>query len=1454
VATTLGRLLVDVAANAAGFEQDMRRVERSARKEFRKVSRELFKAERDLERARGKVRQLAGAFAAVGAVSLAGLTRSVQGLAREANSLDKFSRIVGLNVEQLQEFRFAAEQAASVSSQQFDIALQRFSRRVGEAANGTGELFKTVERLGIQLRDSNGELRSQAELFGEFSEAIRNAGTEQEQLAIAFKLFDSEGARLVNLLRLSNEELDGLRRQFRESGASLDQDLVTALVDAQDAFNVLRTQLKGIGVDFARDLIPPITEFLRFLTETEEGALALSRILDGLKTAAIAAGAIIGVRFAGSLGIAIAQLRVAQAEVTRLRLAQAALAQQSGVLAARSAALGRALRVLTGPVGIAVTVLGTLALTARDVRREMRQLPQEIETVDDRVRRLTQSLDEQRLGQLRDEYAELQKEYRRVNQALNELDLTQVDDQIAALDLEKRKDEIEALAAEVRDAVDRILNPDNIDGEEGGALGKNVEVLVERLNEFAADAAREAIKRAEEITESMKEMDDQIADTAASLGGPIAEALRDYQRAAQEVGELFRRGDIAPDQARQRLEQLGEVFRRDVTPAINEQIDRVLELTNVWRTLGIEVGGVAGGGSGGIFSSLGDNFARSIIEGGDILDSLGSSLRATGGQALIEPLSEVFGESLRSGLQNTFGDLDESTLNTITAGFSLALGQAFQGDVARGLGTAFGTAIGALTPLGGGVGGFLGGLIGGLFGDSEPKFQVRGSNPRRATDAGTDLTRNGPLGEINFAFREIEDEAATQVVNAFLEFDQAIASVIRDAGQLDAVREALERFGVSSRSDSESIEDLLRLRFDEIIKTFDENIQGFVLGLGQTLEEQISLLNDVRIIENLFQRGTTLGLTGGAEGDTFARNLSVIGRFRIGSESAVDTFLRLTTTLDALDRAADLTGNSLDGTRLDLVEFGAELVELFGDDADQFAGLLDRVLNAAFSDEELSQQTIDAAKQRATDLLTSLGITVTENTFTQEGLRQLLEDFLGNLGPEQTAILLEAGGAIATVIEELDSLTDSAEEAADATASLADQQAFLRDVGRQALDVIAPTRASFARLTSRLAENARRAEELGLSEEQLNIVRLSAQVQLQGFIASLSESIPNLRDQLFGSAEAADEAGEAVRRSVGNMRQAMLSAIDSIQQALDQQLVGPNSSLTNRERLTEIESQLRQAAAAALGGDADAARQVSGLFNQAIQQGAAFFGTSTDAFADFEARIRGIAGNVAANAPIPPEQETAANTRQVARNTQEIERSAFEQLQLATQLIDQIGLLSELTEREPSAIGEEFDIPIQDLIEILTGEVPDLTGDALAQYFNDLVAETNATLNEFARLEQIGLDEITETQETNRILNSILGALGGENGFNVSDTGPAPLPGPPGDGKFNPGPSDPVVTGTTSIGSELVNEVRLLRAETEKANRDRRTGTELTAEELAAVRNLLVTAERRSRFDSLRRT
>src|ERR671918_1825208 len=75
-----------------------------------------------------------------------------------ADAIGKTADKIGVGVEALQELRFAAK-ASGVEQQTLDMALQRFTRRAAEAAQGTGEAKDALAEIGIALRDQSGNLR-----------------------------------------------------------------------------------------------------------------------------------------------------------------------------------------------------------------------------------------------------------------------------------------------------------------------------------------------------------------------------------------------------------------------------------------------------------------------------------------------------------------------------------------------------------------------------------------------------------------------------------------------------------------------------------------------------------------------------------------------------------------------------------------------------------------------------------------------------------------------------------------------------------------------------------------------------------------------------------------------------------------------------------------------------------------------------------------------------------------------------------------------------------------------------------------------------------------------------------------------------------------------------------------------------------------------------------------------
>jgi len=137
---------------------------------------------------------------------VAGVTTLATGIAAAANraitALDNIGKTadkLGVTTAQLQQLRFAAE-SAGVQTNTLDMAVQRFTRRVAEAAQGTGEAKDALESMGIQLTDSNGEVRDTVDLLADVSDVMRDTTDSAERMRLAFKLFDSEGVAMVNML------------------------------------------------------------------------------------------------------------------------------------------------------------------------------------------------------------------------------------------------------------------------------------------------------------------------------------------------------------------------------------------------------------------------------------------------------------------------------------------------------------------------------------------------------------------------------------------------------------------------------------------------------------------------------------------------------------------------------------------------------------------------------------------------------------------------------------------------------------------------------------------------------------------------------------------------------------------------------------------------------------------------------------------------------------------------------------------------------------------------------------------------------------------------------------------------------------------------------------------------------------------------------------------------------
>lgn len=242
MAGELDRLSVVLEAETRPLREGFRRVEDRLEQFDRKYRRSFRDNARVTDNFARSLSRLGGVIASVGGATVMGafVQRTLAASEALADAADR----VGFSVERLQELRFAADQNG-VAVNTLDMALQRFSRRVGEAANGTGELRQTLQDSGIDIRNADGSLRDISDILGDYATAIQNAESDQEALRMAFKAFDSEGAALVTLMRQGREGMEQFARQAREAGIVLEESIVRQGAEANAVIRAMRQEFES---------------------------------------------------------------------------------------------------------------------------------------------------------------------------------------------------------------------------------------------------------------------------------------------------------------------------------------------------------------------------------------------------------------------------------------------------------------------------------------------------------------------------------------------------------------------------------------------------------------------------------------------------------------------------------------------------------------------------------------------------------------------------------------------------------------------------------------------------------------------------------------------------------------------------------------------------------------------------------------------------------------------------------------------------------------------------------------------------------------------------------------------------------------------------------------------------------------------------------------------------------
>jgi hypothetical protein len=267
------------------------------------------------------------AAAAAASAALAGLASSVRSTLNSMDDMSKSASKIGIPIEELSRLKYAAD-LSGVSMEGLQTSVGRLSRTMSDAASGGKASAQAFGKLGINVKNADGQLKSSSQILGEIADRFAAMPDGAQKTALAMELMGRSGANMIPMLNGGSDALNKLLNEAKDFGLTISGETGRAAEAFNDNLARIGYAASGVGVALTAALLPvlvPISEAMVSLAQSIVNAL---QHLPTLAEYAAVAGSALAIMFAPSLIAAAGNLAVAIGTglVGAVRLLTAAIA------------------------------------------------------------------------------------------------------------------------------------------------------------------------------------------------------------------------------------------------------------------------------------------------------------------------------------------------------------------------------------------------------------------------------------------------------------------------------------------------------------------------------------------------------------------------------------------------------------------------------------------------------------------------------------------------------------------------------------------------------------------------------------------------------------------------------------------------------------------------------------------------------------------------------------------------------------------------------------------------------------------------------------------------------------------------------------------------------------------------------------------------------------------------
>lgn len=207
--------------------------------------------------------------AAIGGAAIAG-GAALFGMAKKATDaldrVDKLSQKIGISRQGFQEWDYILSQSGT-DVEKLQMGFKTLVTQIDQADQGMGKGARNFEALGISVRKTNGELKTQEEVFNEVAIALQNMPNGAEKARIANELLGRSGSELMPLLQGEAGSIEELRENAHRLGIVLSDEAVDSGVLFQDTMDDLKRALGAVFTNIGASVIPIFQKFADWIIE-----------------------------------------------------------------------------------------------------------------------------------------------------------------------------------------------------------------------------------------------------------------------------------------------------------------------------------------------------------------------------------------------------------------------------------------------------------------------------------------------------------------------------------------------------------------------------------------------------------------------------------------------------------------------------------------------------------------------------------------------------------------------------------------------------------------------------------------------------------------------------------------------------------------------------------------------------------------------------------------------------------------------------------------------------------------------------------------------------------------------------------------------------------------------------------------------------------------------------------